>query len=90
MRSIRTPACEKQKLMARKCLIKDIDMDYVDPKTGLTNRELMERGVPQLMPKRANLLSYITWGKTLTVPLLNYAPIASMVMAKMQSFTIRK
>lgn len=28
----------------RKCLIKDIDMDYVDPKTGMTNRELMEKG----------------------------------------------
>lgn len=28
----------------RKCLVKDIDMDYVDPKTGLTNRELMEKG----------------------------------------------
>ena len=28
----------------RKCLIKNIDMDYVDPKTGMTNRELMEKG----------------------------------------------
>ena len=28
----------------KKCLVKDIDMDYVDPKTGLTNRELMEKG----------------------------------------------
>ena len=28
----------------KKCLVKNIDMDYVDPKTGLTNRELMERG----------------------------------------------
>ena len=28
----------------RKCLIKDIDLDYVDPKTGLTNRELMAKG----------------------------------------------
>lgn len=28
----------------RKCLIKDIDMDYVDPKTGMTNRELLEKG----------------------------------------------
>jgi len=28
----------------RPCLIKDIDMDYVDPKSGLTNRELMEKG----------------------------------------------
>ncbi len=28
----------------KKCLVKDIDMNYVDPKTGLTNRELMEKG----------------------------------------------
>ncbi len=28
----------------RKCLVKDIDMDYVDPKTGLTNRQLMSEG----------------------------------------------
>ena len=28
----------------KKCLIKDIDLDYIDSKTGLTNRELMERG----------------------------------------------
>lgn len=28
----------------RHCLIKNIDMDYVDPKTGKTNRELMEDG----------------------------------------------
>ena len=28
----------------RKCLLKDIDLDYVDPKTGLTNRELMAKG----------------------------------------------
>lgn len=28
----------------RKCLVKDIDMDYKDPKTGLTNRELMANG----------------------------------------------
>ena len=29
----------------RKCLVKDIDLDYVDEKTGLTNRELMENGL---------------------------------------------
>ena len=28
----------------RKCLVKNIDMDYVDPKTGMTNRERMEKG----------------------------------------------
>lgn len=28
----------------RPCLIKNIDLDYTDPKTGKTNRELMEEG----------------------------------------------
>jgi hypothetical protein len=28
----------------RKCLLKDIDLDQVDPKTGKTNRELMSEG----------------------------------------------
>lgn len=28
----------------RKCLLKDIDLDYIDEKTGMTNRELMEMG----------------------------------------------
>ena len=28
----------------RTCLIREIDMDYVDSKTGLTNRQLMEKG----------------------------------------------
>lgn len=31
------------KIDGRWCLVKDIDMDYVDPKTGLTNRQLMEK-----------------------------------------------
>lgn len=30
----------------RKCLVKDIDLDYTDPKTGKTNRELMALGRP--------------------------------------------
>ena len=28
----------------RLCLCKEIDMDYIDPKTGMTNRELMAKG----------------------------------------------
>lgn len=28
----------------RICLVKGIDMDYVDPKTGMTNRQLMSKG----------------------------------------------
>lgn len=35
----------------RKCLLKDIDPDYVDPKTGMTNRERMERGLSPIEAK---------------------------------------
>lgn len=35
----------EEEINGRKCLVKDIDMDYVDPKTGMTNRERMERGL---------------------------------------------
>ena len=35
----------EENIDGRKCLVKDdIDMDYVDPKSGKTNRELMEMG----------------------------------------------
>lgn len=35
---------EEKEVDGRSCLVKKIDMDYRDPKTGLTNRELMQRG----------------------------------------------
>lgn len=35
----------------RKCLIKDINLDYVDEKTGLTNRERMEKGMSPIDEK---------------------------------------
>lgn len=36
---------KEEKINGRTCLIRDdIDMDYVDPKTGNTNRELMAKG----------------------------------------------
>lgn len=35
---------QEAEIDGKKCLVKNIDMDYVDPKTGLTNRELMEKG----------------------------------------------
>lgn len=34
----------------RPCLVKDIDMDYVDPKTGMTNRERLEHKPRPLSP----------------------------------------
>lgn len=36
---------KEDKVNGRTCLVReDIDYDYVEPKTGLTNRQLMERG----------------------------------------------
>lgn len=35
---------EAVEIDGRPCLVKDIDMDYIDTKTGLTNRELMKKG----------------------------------------------
>lgn len=34
----------EEEINGRKCLVKDIDFDYVDSKTGMTNRELMAKG----------------------------------------------
>ena len=34
----------EEEIDGRKCLVKDIDLDYVDPKTGMTNRERMAKG----------------------------------------------
>lgn len=36
----------EEEINDRKCLVKDIDLDYTDPKTGKTNRELMALGRP--------------------------------------------
>lgn len=34
----------EEEIDGRKCLVKQIDMDYFDSKTGMTNRERMEKG----------------------------------------------
>lgn len=34
----------EENVNGRPCLLKDIDMDYIDEKTGMSNRELMEKG----------------------------------------------
>ena len=36
---------EEREVNGRPCLCKKIDMDYVDPKTGMTNRERIARGL---------------------------------------------
>ncbi len=40
----------EEEINGRKCLVKDIDMDYVDPKTGMTNRERLSHKPRPLSP----------------------------------------
>ncbi len=52
----------------RKCLLKDIDMDYVDPKTGMTNRELMERGRSPIDPNMGEKIELHHMGQDYDAP----------------------
>ena len=40
----------EEEINGRKCLVKNIDMDYVDPKTGMTNRERLSHKPHPLSP----------------------------------------
>lgn len=40
----------EEEINGRKCLVKDIDMEYVDPKTGMTNRERLSHKPRPLSP----------------------------------------
>lgn len=42
---------EEREVDGRPCLCKKIDMDYVDPKTGMTNRERLSRGLAPIDAK---------------------------------------
>lgn len=53
----------------RKCLVKDIDMDYTDPKTGLTNRELMEKGRAPIDAKTGEKIELHHMGQDFNSPL---------------------
>jgi hypothetical protein len=52
----------------RKCLIKDIDMDYVDPKTGKTNRELMIEGRSPIDPETGDKIELHHMGQEYDSP----------------------
>lgn len=52
----------------RKCLIKDIDMEYVDPKTGETNRELMADGKSPIDPKTGEKIELHHMGQSYDSP----------------------
>ena len=52
----------------RKCLIKDIDMDYYDPKTEKTNRELMNDGKSPIDSKTGEKIELHHMGQEFDAP----------------------
>lgn len=52
----------------RKCLVKNIDMDYVDPKTGMTNRERLELGRPPIDSKTGEKIELHHMGQEYDAP----------------------
>ena len=58
----------KAEINGRKCLVKKIDFDYVDEKTGLTNRELMERGRSPIDPKTGEKIELHHMGQDYDAP----------------------
>lgn len=56
-------------LDGRLCLVKNIDMDYVDPKTGMTNRELMELGRSPIDSKTGEKIELHHMGQSYDAPL---------------------
>lgn len=53
----------------RKCLCKDIDLDYVDPKTGKTNRQLMSDGRAPIDTKTGERIELHHMGQKYDSPL---------------------
>ena len=57
----------------RKCLLKDIDLDYVDPDTGMTNRELMEKGRSPIDAKTGEKIELHHMGQNFDGPFVELA-----------------
>ena len=57
------------KIDGRWCLVKDIDMEYVDPKTGLTNRQLVEKGRAPIDAKTGERIELHHMGQDYDSPL---------------------
>lgn len=57
----------------RVCLVKDIDYDYVDEKTGMTNRELMAKGRSPIDAKTGEKIELHHMGQEYDVPFAELA-----------------
>lgn len=58
----------EEEINGRKCLVKDIDMDYVDPKTGMTNRERMKQGLSPIDAKTGEKIELHHMGQKFDAP----------------------
>lgn len=58
----------EEEVNGRKCLLKDIDLDYVDLDTGMTNRELMEKGRSPIDSKTGEKIELHHMGQDFDAP----------------------
>lgn len=59
----------EETINGRKCLVKEIDYDYVDEKTGMTNRELMAKGRSPYDAKTGEKIELHHMGQNFDAPL---------------------
>ena len=71
----------EEEVNGRKCLVKDIDYDYVDEKTGMTNKELMEKGRSPIDSKTGEKIELHHMGQDYDSPFaeLEYVPAEHFV-----------
>lgn len=66
----RDAGLKEQKINGKLCLCKDIKLDYVDEKTGMTNRELMEKGRSPIDPETGEKIELHHMGQDYDAPLI--------------------
>ncbi|MCM1991322.1 HNH/ENDO VII family nuclease [Oceanirhabdus seepicola] len=64
---------QEGEINGRKCLLKDIDLDYVDEKTGKTNLELMEQGRSPIDSKTGEKIELHHMGQQFDGPFVELA-----------------
>ena len=64
----KTADLKEAEIGGRSCLIKDIDFDYLDEKTGLTNRERMQLGRPPIDAKTGEKIELHHMGQKYDAP----------------------
>lgn len=68
---LKNAGLKEQVVDGKICLVKEnIDLDYVDPKTGMTNRERMEKGRPPIDPKTGEKIELHHLGQDRNGPLV--------------------